>query len=85
MCAKNRDEWDGDPYFMTMEQTKRAMDEFSVLVLLLNVTPQKQCGKPRYKKKGIGRNLPTISCSILPFQIYMHMLQASHICYNPEG
>lgn len=70
-----------------MEKNKMyTTDAVSLLVLLSKLTPQKQCGKPDYKKKGIGRNIPNISCCILLFfKYYMHMLQASCICYNPEG
>lgn len=61
MYARNRNKWGGDLYFMTYGKNKMyATDVVSVLVLLSNLTLQKECGKRDYKKKATGRNIPTI-------------------------
>lgn len=81
MYARSRDEWDGDLSFMTYGKNKMyTTDAVSGLVLLSDLTPQKQCGKPDYKKKGIVRNIPTISCCILSFKIlYAHASGLTHL------
>jgi len=79
--ARNRDGWSGDLYFVTYGRNRKyTIDAVSLSVLLSNLTPQKQCGKPDYKKKGIGRNITTISCCILPFKIlHAHASGLKHL------
>lgn len=81
MYARDRDEWGGDLYLLTHGKKQNVHNSCSLFWFCYQILHlRNNVEKPDYKNKGIGRNIPAISCCILPFKIlYAHASALTHL------